>query len=218
MPNWCSNSGHIKGDPAIIKQIWDIVSENENGLTALHPCPSDLTDTMSGFMSEKSDGHDEWKAKQEANMEKYGYTDWYGWCVDNWGTKWAPDFHLELSEDGDYIHFSGDSAWSPPVELLLHISKLYPVHCYIQYSEEGNAFVGASIAEGGKLFVSDGEPSFVYDDNREWHEQVEEAQDKTEQDLYKHELAVLELWAQGISEPEKTVLLGRDILPQIGKS
>jgi hypothetical protein len=163
MPNWCSNQGSLTGDPEIIKFIWEQVKDKDKGLTVLHPCPEDLTNTMSGFMSEDSEGHDEWVAKQASNKEKYGYTDWYGWAVDNWGTKWAPDFDLQLSDDGTTIEFQGDSAWSPPTHLFINISKMFPSvlidHSYI---EEGMAFVGFSVYKGGNHYDSCGDIQAEY--------------------------------------------------------
>ena len=55
-------------------------------------------------------------------IEKTGYSDWYSWAVDNWGTKWEVcEFygvdrqHLNDSLDESTISLSFDSAWSPPI-------------------------------------------------------------------------------------------------------
>lgn len=224
MPNWCSNTGHIKGDPAVIKEMWDIIhtgSLESDGhdprpaITALRPCPPELTGTMAGFMSDTDERHDEWVKQQELNKETYGYTDWYGWCVDNWGTKWTPNFAFELSDDGTTIEFQGDSAWSPPCELLRYITEKYPVYVEVSYTEEGMFFIGSSIFQNGNTYESCGEPS------AEWNEDFsndEEFYDAMDRDLAFHEQIAHERYLAGeVQEPPK-VLLGRDILPKIGEA
>ena len=76
----------------------------------MHPMPAELRDTT-------ADG-----TKDKAMIEKTGYSDWYSWAVDNWGTKWEVcEFfgvdrqHLNDSLDESTISFSFDSAWSPPI-------------------------------------------------------------------------------------------------------
>lgn len=163
MPNWCSNSGTIKGSPQVIEKLWEILKDDPFGLTTLFPCPEELTGTMSGFMSDNNPKKKDWEAQQQANKEKYGYTDWYFWCIDNWGTKWAPEFDFELT-DPQNISFRGDSAWAPPSRLFLNITRLIPVIIDTTYVEEGMAFVGATIYANGKM----------YDDYREISYSAEE--------------------------------------------
>lgn len=56
------------------------------------------------------------------NMKKYGYTDWYGWCIANWGTKWNS---LDVTmEDNNRICFS--TAWNAPIPVIEKLAALYP--------------------------------------------------------------------------------------------
>lgn len=151
MPNWCSNSGTIKGSPEVIEKLWEVLKDDPYGLTALFPCPEELTQTMSGMMSEDNPERPAWEAQQKANMEKYGHADWYSWCCDNWGTKWAPEFEFELV-DPENISFRGDSAWAPPTMLFLNITKILPVMIDSSYVEEGMAFIGATVYANGKMY------------------------------------------------------------------
>ena len=224
MPNWCSNSGHIKGEPAVIKTIWDIIhsectdphsNDDRSSITALRPCPDDLVNTVAGFLSESSDGYAEWVAKQEANKANYGYTDWYGWCVDNWGTKWTPDFAFEMNDDGTVIEFQGDSAWSPPCELFRYISEKYPVYIEVSYTEEGMFFVGSSIFEGGQTYESCGEPEAEWNDD---FSNDDEFYDQMDRDRSFHEQVAHERYLAREAQAPETVLLGRDILPTIGQA
>ena len=119
MPNWCNNHITITGPNKLIDKIEKITKE-EDGVTdssdpkgllqLMHPMPAELRDTT-------ADG-----TKDKAMIEKTGYSDWYSWAVDNWGTKWEVcEFygvdrqHLNDSLDESTISFAFDSAWSPPL-------------------------------------------------------------------------------------------------------
>lgn len=113
MPNWCDNQVTITGPNKIIDRIEKITKEEDSKdglLQFMHPMPAELRDTT-------ADG-----SKDKAMIEKTGYSDWYSWAVDNWGTKWEVcEFygvdrnHLNDSLDESTISFSFDSAWSPPI-------------------------------------------------------------------------------------------------------
>jgi hypothetical protein len=106
----------------------------------LLPCPKELTDTVSGFMGE--DKRAEHEAQQAANLEKYGYNDWYSFCVNEWGTKWDVGADGNPAQDipgGLMLGF--DSAWSPPIAAY---EKLCAMGFRIRamYYEGGMAFAG----------------------------------------------------------------------------
>jgi hypothetical protein len=66
----------------------------------------------------------------------------------HYGTKWW-EIHMERSEDNCLI-ISGDSAWSPPLELMTELSKVFPVVIEGEYNECGMDFGGFfSAYEGG---------------------------------------------------------------------
>lgn len=82
-------------------------------------------------------------AEAETNHRMYG---WYGWNVNNWGTKWdASDPTVEYNE-GDYlgehgttssIDFAFRTAWSPPTAFLVELSRQYPLlHIENEWQEE----------------------------------------------------------------------------------
>lgn len=119
MPNWCDNQVTITGPNSVIDKIEKITKE-EDGVTDssdpkgllqfMHPMPAELRDTT-------ADG-----CKDKAMIEKTGYSDWYSWAVDNWGTKWEVcEFygvdrqHLNDSLDESTISFGFCSAWGPPL-------------------------------------------------------------------------------------------------------
>lgn len=67
---------------------------------------------------------------------------WRDWCVDNWGTKW------DLNEDDNVTFAEGDTeffntAWSPPVDAILKLSKKFPTMSFkLDYFEGGMMFGG----------------------------------------------------------------------------
>lgn len=146
MPNWCNNSVEIRHtDPAMLERV-RAAFNGEGLLQEFIPVPDDLRNTVSGFMGEdKRAAHE---AQQKANLEKYGYNDWYSFCVNEWGTKW------DIGADGNPatdipggLHLGFDSAWSPPiaayeklVEMGFEIRAMYyePGMCYAGIWEDGN--------------------------------------------------------------------------------
>jgi hypothetical protein len=72
------------------------------------------------------------------------HEEWY-----MYGTKWW-DFDVERSDDNTLI-YSGDSAWSPPLELMRVITDVYPVSINGEYSESGCDFGGFFSCEDGNL-------------------------------------------------------------------
>jgi hypothetical protein len=104
------------------------------------PVPEELRNTVSGSMGE--DKRAEHEAQQAANLEKFGYTDWYSFCVNEWGTKWDIGADGNPAQDipgGLMLGF--DSAWSPPIQAY---EKLMDQGFRIRamYYEGGMAFAG----------------------------------------------------------------------------
>ncbi len=137
MPNWCSNGITLRhADPAMIERE---LKGKDGLLMEFLPTPQELLDTVSGFVGEgKQAAHE---AQQAANIEKYGYKDWYDWNVNNWGTKW--DFALDSVErtDDNTVVASFESAWSPPVTAYERLLELgFEIEAF--YYEPGMGFVG----------------------------------------------------------------------------
>ena len=66
-----------------------------------------------------------------------------------YGTKWW-EFSIN-SEHDEYLEISGDSAWAPPIALMLMISQEYQVKCTISFSESGCDFGGVHIYDKGNV-------------------------------------------------------------------
>ena len=140
MPNWCNNSVEIyHEDPAMIERVRTAFN-GEGLLQEFIPVPKALLDTVSGSMGEdKREAHE---AQQKANVEQYGYANWYDFCVNQWGTKW------EIGADGNPaqdipggLMLGFDSAWSPPIAAYEKLTE-QGFRIRAMYYESGMAFAG----------------------------------------------------------------------------
>jgi hypothetical protein len=137
MPNWCNNSITLKHeDPAMIDRV---LKGQEGLLMEFLPTPKELTETVAGFTGEdKREAHE---AQQQANIEKYGYKDWYDWNIANWGTKWDVSADSIEREDANTVSLSFESAWAPPTGAYEKLMELgFKITAY--YYEPGMCFVG----------------------------------------------------------------------------
>lgn len=141
MPNWCSNGVRIRHtDPMKIKLLKDAALEEKFCNFAI-PVPQSLKDTTAGFSGDPVEQAAN-EAKEKANLEQYGYKNWYDFCVDEWGTKWDVQFDsCEVSDDGLELEGSFESAWAPPIGVYdALVNEGYEVEAY--YYEPGMCFVG----------------------------------------------------------------------------
>jgi len=113
MPNWCQNTAVFKHEDA--NQVTKLIAAFNDGclFNAFVPCPEDLheeTEIGENFMERDA-------ARIAANIKKHGYSSWYDWNIENWGTKWDVNGEEGNAEETDTntasLYF--DSAWSPPI-------------------------------------------------------------------------------------------------------
>ena len=67
----------------------------------------------------------------------------------HWGTKWELNSDdIEVEDEGDYVEYSFDTAWSPPLGILeelnrkFHFKKDEDLHIQWHYREDGVGFTG----------------------------------------------------------------------------
>ena len=140
MPNWCSNTVEIyHKDPEMLERVRSGFNEGKL-LNEFLPVPEDLQITA-GFLGD-TEAQKELELKEKANIAKYGYKNWYDWCVANWGTKWdvgGDGYEAQDIPGGLMLTF--DSAWAPPCnayEALLE--QGFEIRA--MYYEPGMAFAG----------------------------------------------------------------------------
>jgi hypothetical protein len=154
MPNWCNNTLELQHkDPTMIERARAAMIRGEF-LHEFIPVPKELSETVAG-----SFGDTEEQAKlleqTKANIEKFGYGNWYDFCVNEWGTKWdigGNDYGAPtITEDGKMIA-GFDSAWSPPTTAMEKLAAMgFEVKLY--YYEPGMCFAG--IWEGNEDYSND---------------------------------------------------------------
>jgi hypothetical protein len=80
-------------------------------------------------------------------LEETGFTDWYGWNVKHWGTKWnACDGKIEYmaaSEGFSELEFTLNTAWSVPEPVWVELAQIFPdVVFTMAFFGEGWIFAG----------------------------------------------------------------------------
>ena len=139
MPNYCSNSLEISGPYECLNKFW-----NEN------KC-----------ISEKEEENNYLCFNKSVSIPDDEKDNWYSWNIENWGTKWD-SCNCDISEyikidddlpnDSDFINYTFDTAWSPPLKWLTFVSKKYEdLEFIITYEEPGCDFWGKEKYKEGEL-------------------------------------------------------------------
>jgi hypothetical protein len=105
------------------------------------PVPEDLK-IVAGCVGDPVE-QAELERKTAENVEKYGYGNWYDYCVGEWGTKWdvGEDGCSDIDPTGKVLHTYFDSAWAPPINAYEKLKDLgFTVGAF--YYEPGMAFCG----------------------------------------------------------------------------
>ncbi len=125
MPNWCENDVTISGDEKKVKAFIKFVSSKQSkfDFNKIYPMPKELEGTVSGSEDMKPD-------KQKVNSElwkvEFGADNWYDWRNMHWGTKWGLDPNgIGMVDEGDYVEYSFDTAWSPPLGILEALDRKF---------------------------------------------------------------------------------------------
>ena len=145
MPNYCSNVVEIQGPQHILKTLVD----HKLDFQKIHPYPPELDITAGREGADDSPEQKALVAAEESNLKKYGYKNWYDWCVNNWGTKWNAggdndamqvDYDEDVGNQGIAL-FQFDTAWAPPLGVLEKLMETHPelsIEC--RYHEPGVGF------------------------------------------------------------------------------
>lgn len=141
MPNWCNNNLTLTHqDPAMIQRAFDALERGEF-LQEFIPVPEQLK-IVAGCVGDPVE-QAQLEADTARNVEQLGYSNWYDYCVSEWGTKWdcgeqgASDIHPA----GRMLHTAFDTAWSPPIAAYDKLLELgFGVEA--MYYEPGMGYAG----------------------------------------------------------------------------
>ena len=145
MPNWCFND-----------------------LTLYHEDTSNIDEVVELLERQEADGYegDTIFFNHFRPLPKEEEENWYGWHVENWGTKWDVSIQQWERQDDNSLWLQFDSAWGPPI-------------AFYDFMEENDWSVSAQYHECGQCFVgeySSGDDNFIeYDFSDEnWREGIPE--------------------------------------------
>lgn len=169
MPNWCTNTLTVEGDPDVVQKFREDNTHVEVGpdagladgdqnvlplsFEAQYPTPRMPDGSLLGEPQNPSPG-----------VRWTGDDNWYDWRVREWGTKWDLSTETDVYPIEGGIEYQFDTAWAPPVEWLTKIAAKYPeLIFYMDFQEEGMGFAGGVEFSGGVL-VSESEYQLEYDE------------------------------------------------------
>lgn len=89
------------------------------------------------------------------NLINYGYSTWFGWCVEYWGTKWNAS---EVEIKDNVISF--ETAWACPTKILIALSKKFSTTNFsFKYASESiGRYVGIGTISDGIITDSPDTP------------------------------------------------------------
>ena len=167
MPNWCENTVSIFGSKEVLESVIEFVKPNGSNVpTQILVGDEKITDMslQSIFPIDP----------ELLNGDAFTpeSTGWYDWRIENWGTKWdiqAEATELHMFKDDVYsVDYTFDSAWAPPTEAMIVLSKTFPeIVIHISYDEPGMDFSGYAVINKGEM-VDDRQFEHSYDSMSVW--------------------------------------------------
>lgn len=138
MPNWCCNALVVEGDSDSLNHF----KEKAKGKGWKDDCPNELDFNQFVPMPQETiDG---------------GYNDCgYEWEMRNWGVKWG-SIDVSFGESSGELHYSFDTAWSPPEEMMIVWTEQHPTLTFsLNYEEPGCGFYGSLTTYNGKIISNE---------------------------------------------------------------
>jgi len=93
--------------------------------------------------------------RYEESIGQPGSPFWYDWNVNNWGTKWDAGEPSVEEISPTEVTYQFETAWSPPMPVLVTLSTQYPeLNIELEWEEE-QGFGGACVLINGEVEVTD---------------------------------------------------------------
>lgn len=158
MPNWCYNNITISGEPNRLERLKSAITIIKN---SNEDVKNRLFESLIGL-------------PPNTNMEEYKNQGWFNTNVDWFGTKWDVGFEFVQEMTDTYIYMSGDTAWSPPINFCIELSKLYKVDIEMYYEEPGSDFCGKTHIDSEGNYTEEDysyqEGLYRFDGYDEWYD------------------------------------------------
>ena len=169
MPNWVNVklSAHTDVINAITKDTFGKIDGDfgtrDVDFELIMPIPPDLKDYWTGSTvslqeQAKDIVENKWEygngqhqipmteKDKERFRELYGASDWYDWCVKNWGCKWNAQTDYCNSDEVGF-----QTPWEEPYNWIHHLSLKFPNHkIWVEWEEEQGYGEIYSIIDGKK--------------------------------------------------------------------
>jgi hypothetical protein len=147
MPNWCNNHLTITGDNENLDRIKFYLEDIES------------KDNTSPGIFMALVGRD-----KSIELNEYEHGGWYDANINYWGCKWDVSYNeANITYDDESITMSFDSAWSPPINFIQHLGRLFNVSCELYYEEPGCDFCGKSYFDNENGLT---EEDYTYNEGR----------------------------------------------------
>lgn len=190
---------HILKRDAEMQRGWEWINTFRGGQLGPFADGILLEDDQLEAKLEASDPHSLATARQMIASEKEtGYTSWYQWAIDKWGTKWN-SMHCRVESD-EPLQIRFDTAWAPPVPVFEALAERFPnlaIHC--ASFDEGWGFA----AEGWFNPPEDGSPYDGVDPDDAVYERVYGVPPMSDEDSEDEEVQASE--DRGSDDPDKPI-------------
>ncbi len=157
MPNCCNNYLELEHeDPAMIERAKTAFADAKL-LAEFVPVPESLHITAGRVGSDEEPEQIALVEQEAANIAVHGYSNWYDYCVNEWGTKWdvGGEGDQATVESPNAIKMNFDSAWAPPIAAMEKFQDL-GFKVKLIYWESGMCYCG--------LFDENGDDYLDYSD------------------------------------------------------
>lgn len=134
MPNWSYNHMVVNGTT---KQLIKLSKQLESDYGVIDFCkiipqPDNL---FTGNLG----------SKERERCKELGVPNWYDWQVSNWGTKWNACEASREMQDGTYLTYAFNTAWSPPIPIFEALVEQFPelsfkIECELEGEDKGVSF------------------------------------------------------------------------------
>lgn len=153
MPNHCESDLKVNGSKKDIEAFFAAVKSDDKLIDAnkILPYPKVYADADENAAVWRKSNPD----KSFADAPKDGYNSGgYEWCVSNWGTKWGMYDFSEIETGKTFANVSFQSAWAPPLPLILKASEMFPeIVLTLRYFERGAGYKGVLKVQAGNVLL-----------------------------------------------------------------